>query len=149
MHVDLPPMLIGLGLAYFLLGYLFYASIMTGIGAIANNLREAQQFAIVFTMMNFFPMYLLQPILNTPNSPIAIGLSLFPPTAATTMMMRMSAGSLTGAVVPLWQLGTSLALLALAAVVALRVGAKVFRMGLLLYGKTPTLPEILKIIGKD
>lgn len=143
---EFSPMLVGLALLYFLFGYLFYASLMTGIGAIANNLREAQQVAIVFTMMNFIPFYALTKILNSPNSSVTVGMSLFPPTAPTTMMMRLAVGSVTGAAVPAWQIATSLGLLAITAVGALMVSAKLFRLGLLLYGKTPNLPEILKIL---
>jgi len=141
------PLSVGLfGVLYFLLGYLFYASLMTGIGGITNNLREAQQFAMAFTIMNFFPFYLLVKILNAPNSGTAIGLSLFPPTAATTMMMRLSAGAMTGAEIPLWQIAASLGLLGLSAWLALAASARVFRLGMLMYGKTPTLPEILKLV---
>jgi ABC-2 type transport system permease protein len=66
---------------------------------------------------------------------------MFPPTAATTMLMRLSAPS---SVVPHWQLGLSLALLAGASVLTLIASARVFRIGLLMYGKTPNLPEILR-----
>jgi ABC-2 type transport system permease protein len=145
-HFEFSPMLVGLALLYFLFGYLFYASLMTGIGAIANNLREAQQVAIVFTMMNFIPFYALTKILNSPNSSVTVGMSLFPPTAPTTMMMRLAVGSVTGASVPAWQVATSLGLLAITSVGALLASAKLFRLGLLLYGKTPNLPEILKIL---
>jgi ABC-2 type transport system permease protein len=145
---EFSPLLVLLAVVYFFLGYLFYASLMTGIGAITNNLREAQQLAVTFTMMNFIPFYALMQILNNPGSPITVGLSLFPPTAPTTMMMRLSVSAMTGAEVPLWQLGLSLALLAITSVVTVRVSSKVFRLGLLLYGKTPNLPEILRIIRK-
>jgi ABC-2 type transport system permease protein len=143
---DLSPMLLVIGLLYFLFGYLFYASLMTGIGAIANNLREAQQLAIVFTMANFFPFYVISAIINAPNSSLAVGMSMFPPTAATTMIMRLSVSNLTGAPVPVWQVAASLGLLAVTAFVALRLSARLFRLGLLLYGKTPNLPEILKLV---
>jgi ABC-2 type transport system permease protein len=149
MNFEFPPLLIVLGVLYFLFGYLFYASLMTGIGAITNNLREAQQLAVMFTMMNFLPFYALTKILNNPNSAITVGLSLFPPTAPTTMMMRLSVSAMTGAEVPLWQLGVSLGLLVLTALVTLRLSSKVFRLGLLLYGKTPNLPEILRILRQD
>ena len=101
---------------------------------------------MLFTMMNFIPFYALAKILNSPNSAITVGLSLFPPTAPTTMMMRLSVSAMTGAEVPLWQLALSLGLLVLTSLVTLRLSSKVFRLGLLLYGKTPNLPEILRII---
>ncbi|MBI5170782.1 MAG: ABC transporter permease [Candidatus Eisenbacteria bacterium] len=148
-QVELPVTLAVVGFAYFVLGYLFYASLMTGIGAVTNNLREAQQMAMIFTMMNFFPFYVLVKLLNSPNSGIAVGMSLFPPTAATSMMLRLAAASMTGAQIPVWQVAASLGLLALTAFVTLKVASKVFRLGLLLYGKTPTLPEIMKLVRQD
>lgn len=136
-----PPLLLALGIAYFLLGYLFYASLMIGVGAITNNMREAQQFAFMFTFANFVPFLMLNVLMNHPSGALAVGLSLFPPTAPVTMMLRAAAPS---AAVPLWQIGLSLVLLAGAAWLALRAAARVFRIGLLLYGKTPNLPEILR-----
>ena len=146
LQIEVPPLVILLGLLYFAFGYLFYASMMTGIGAIANNLREAQQLALTFTLMNFIPFYALTKILNSPNSRLTTGLSLFPLTAPTTMMMRLSVSSLTGTVIPAWQVATSLGLLVLTALAALVLSAKLFRLGLLLYGKTPNLPEIVRIL---
>ena len=139
--VHLPAGLLMIALAYFLLGYLFFGSIMTGIGGITNNMREAQQFAVWFTFMNFAPFIMITFLLGRPNSPVAVALSLFPPTAAGAMMLRLTGPS---SAVPPWQVATSLTLLAGAATLALLVAARVFRVGLLMYGKTPTLPEILR-----
>ena len=135
-----PVMLLAM-LAYLLLGFLFYASLMTGIGAITNNMREAQQFAFMFTFANFVPFIMLTSILGHPEGPVAVGLSMFPPTAPTTMMLRLASSS---AGVPGWQIALSLALLAGTAALALFAAARVFRVGLLMYGKTPNLPEILR-----
>jgi ABC-2 type transport system permease protein len=146
MHISLPAGVLVAAFAYFLLGYLFYASIMTGIGAMTSNLREATQFSTVLTLLNFVPFWMLVKILNSPNSGLAVGLSMFPPSAATTMMLRMSAASVSGAKIPTWEILLSLGLLALAAVVALAIGARMFRLGMLLHGKSPNLPEIIKIL---
>jgi ABC-2 type transport system permease protein len=140
-QVHLRSAVLGLAIVYFLLGYLFYGSIMTGIGAITNNMREAQQFAFLFTFMNFIPFYMMTSIVGRPDSAVAIGLSMFPPMAPVTMMLRLSAPS---SAVPLWQIGLSIALLAGAAWLALTISARLFRIGLLMYGKTPTLPEIVR-----
>lgn len=137
----LSPLLLAFGVLYFLLGYLFYASLMTGIGAIANNLREANQMAIMFTFANFVPFYMLPKIIGHPDSGLAVALSLFPLTAPTSMLMRLAA---TDVGVPPWQIATSLALLAGAAWLAVVVSARVFRIGLLMYGKSPSLPEIIR-----
>ena len=139
--MKLPGGLLLIALAYFLLGYLFYGSLMTGIGAMTNNMREAQQFAVWFTFMNFAPFIMITFLLGRPGSPLAIGLSLFPPTAAGAMMLRLTAPS---SVVPAWQVALSLALLGAAGWGSLMASARIFRIGLLLYGKTPSLPEILR-----
>jgi ABC-2 type transport system permease protein len=135
------PDLLAIALVYFLLGYLFFGSIMTGIGAMTNNMREAQQFAVWFTFANFVPFIMIVKILGHPSEPLAVGLSMFPPTAATAMMLRLTAPASS---VPPWQIGLSIALLAGSAWMALRFASRVFRIGLLMYGKTPNLPEILR-----
>ena len=144
MHV--PPALVALAVLYFLLGYLFYGGIMTGIGAITNNMREAQQFAFLFTFMNFIPFYLMTSIIGRPDSGVALGLSMFPPMAPVAMILRLCAPS---AAVPAWQIALSLALLAGSAWLVLIGSARLFRTGLLMYGKTPTLPEILRWVRES
>jgi ABC-2 type transport system permease protein len=139
--VKLPAGLLLVALGYFLLGYLFYGSIMTGIGAVTGNMREAQQFSVWFTFLNFAPFIMITFLLGRPNAPLAVALSLFPPTAQGAMMLRLTAPSSS---VPFWQVGASLVLLAVAAWAALMASARIFRIGLLLYGKTPNLPEILR-----
>jgi ABC-2 type transport system permease protein len=136
----LSPFIMVCGILYFMLGYLFFASLMTAIGAISNNLREAQQIAYMFTFGNFLPLIFWFSIVENPNAPLAVVFSMFPLTAAASMLMRLS----TGATIPLWQVGASLGLLAVCAVIALQLGARIFRIGLLMYGKTPNLPEILR-----
>ncbi|NOT34479.1 MAG: ABC transporter permease [Candidatus Eisenbacteria bacterium] len=138
---SLPPWLLGVAIAYFIAGYLFFGSLMIGIGAITNNMREAQQFSVWISFANFAPMIVLWAILSRPDGPLAMTLSMLPPTAATTMMMRLTAP---GASVPWWQIAISLTLLASSAWLALRMSSRLFRVGMLLYGKTPTLPEIMR-----
>lgn len=137
---NIPPVTLVLAAVYFLLGYTFYASIMTGIGAVTNNMREAQQFAWMFTFANFIPFITMWATINNPNSNLAVGLSMFPMTAATEMMLRLG----TGVTVPPWQIATSMGILAASAWLMLMISSRVFRIGLLMYGKTPNLPEILK-----
>ena len=87
-----------IGLLYFLFGYLFYSSIMISVGAMTSNLREATQYSAYLTILNVCPFWIMVVFLNTPNAPLAVGMSLFPPTAATSMMLRMSAAAVSGAV---------------------------------------------------
>ena len=137
----LSPGLLVLAVAYFVLGYLFFASIMTGIGAVTNNMREAQQFSMMFSFANLMPIVVLTQILSKPDGPLAVTLSLLPFTAATGMMLRLGTPS---SAVPAWQIALSLALLAASGWLVLRGAARVFRIGLLMTGKTPNLPEILR-----
>lgn len=146
LHISVPPTLIVFGLLYFLLGYLFYASIMMSVGAMTSNLREATQYSGYLTILNVCPFWVMVVFLNTPNSPLAVGMSLFPPTAATSMMLRLSAAAVSGAVIPPWQIAASLGLLAVSAALTLMAGSRLFRLGMLLYGKSPNLPEIMKIL---
>ena len=140
-QIQVQPAVLALAVLYFLLGYLFYGSIMTGICAITNNMREAQQFAFLFTFMNFIPFYMMTSIVGRPDSGLALVLSLFPPMAPVTMMLRLSAPA---SAVPAWQIALSIALLAGAGWLAITISSRLFRIGLLMYGKTPTLPEILR-----
>ena len=141
MGTSLPAGLLVLAVVYFLLGYLFYGSMMIGIAAVTNNMREAQQFSVWFTFANFVPLIMFTSIVGRPNSLQAVVLSLIPFTAPTSMVMRISAP---GSAVPGWQVALSLLLLASAMVMALIGSSRVFRIGMLLYGKTPNLPEILR-----
>ncbi|MFI5372460.1 MAG: ABC transporter permease, partial [Candidatus Eisenbacteria bacterium] len=118
-----------------------YGSLMIGIGGVTSNMREAQQFSVWFTFANFAPMIALWAILSRPGGPVAVGLSMFPPTAATTMLLRLAVPN---SQVPPWQVALSLVLLAGSAWFTLQAAARVFRIGMLLYGKTPNLPEILR-----
>ena len=139
--VTIPAGILVVAIAYFFVGYLFYGSLMTGIGSMASSMREAQQFSVWLSFLNFVPLITLTIILGRPDGPVAVSMSMFPPTAPVTMMLRLMAP--TGSVPP-WQVAVSLALLVGAAWLALTASARVFRVGLLLYGKTPTLPEILR-----
>ncbi len=141
LKVSLSPFVIVIMLVYFLLGYLFYGSLMMGIGAIASTMREAQQFSIAFTFMTFVPFYNLSTLIGHPDSSLAVGLSLFPPTAPVSSMLRLAAP---GSHVPAWQITLSLLLLGGSAWLIVLLSARLFRIGMLLYGKTPNLPEILR-----
>lgn len=146
LHIEVPPSLLVFAFVYFVLGYLFYAGLMTSIGALASNLREATQIAGYMTILNVAPFWIITALLNAPNSGLAVGLSFFPTTAAMTMMLRLSAASVSGAVIPPWQIAASMVALFVYGAVTLWSGARLFRLGMLLYGKTPNLPEIMRIL---
>lgn len=119
---QLDPAILAWGLLFFLLGYLIYASLMAGLGALAPNLREASQATFVLSIPLIIPLVLISLIIGDPNGPVALGLSLFPLTAPVTMMSRMSAGN-----VPVWQILLALGLLAGTAYIVMRSVAGMFR----------------------
>jgi ABC-2 type transport system permease protein len=124
---------------FFLLGYFFYASIYTAIGAPFNTDQEAQQLSMIPTLMIVSIWAFWGLIVNNPNSTLATVLSLIPPLTPMVMFFRV-----TLAPVPAWQV-----LLAVAIMIGSIVGmswfaGKIYRVGILMYGKKPTVPEIFR-----
>lgn len=138
-NLTLAPSTYPVAVFYFLVGYFFFASFMLGIGSLLSTYQEANQWAAMISLSAMFPFFMLSAIVDQPNGPLAVVLSIFPWTAPVTMMMRLPSGG-----VPLYQLLLSMSLLLISTIVMLRLAARVFRIGLLLYGKTPNLPEILR-----
>jgi ABC-2 type transport system permease protein len=110
---------------------------MAGAGSLGGSMRESQQLTTWFTMPLVVPFMLITVILPEPNGLLARVFSYIPITTPVTMMMRLPTEQ-----VPWWEIPLTLLVLALGTVVAIRVGARLFRLGSLLYGKRPTVPEI-------
>jgi ABC-2 type transport system permease protein len=127
-------------LIFFVLGYLMIGSLMTGTGALGSNARETQQFAAIWSLITVLPPALTWiAIFDQPNGWIARGLGWFPLTAPITMMLRLGTGQ-----VPLWDFLVAVIALAAGVYLAIRTSGALFRLGLLMYGKRPTLREILR-----
>jgi len=126
-------------LAFFTLlpAFVMVAGLMAAAGATATDTREAQQIAGMFTLPVVVPFYLIVPLMESPNSPLSVGLSLFPLTAPISLTIRAAFTD-----VPAWQIGLSLGLLVVCAVGAIWVAGRVFRLGMLRYGKRVMLREI-------
>ncbi|MFQ6063318.1 MAG: ABC transporter permease, partial [Methanosarcinales archaeon] len=139
--VFITPSIIAIALIYFALGFLFYASLMAGVGAISNSMREGQQLASIFSITSIIPLVLMNYLIEKPDSTIAIALSIIPFTAPITSMIRVAVTQ-----VPLYQLAISIVILAISTYFVILLSAKVFRMGLLMYGKRPTIREILRYV---
>ncbi len=129
---------LGLMLITFLPAYIMVAALMAMVGSTAAEARDAQQIAGLFSIPVAAPLWFLTMIIKEPNSPLAIGLSLFPFTAPATLPMR---GVLTS--LPLWQVVLSVSLLVICAILALWLAGRAFRLGMLRYGKKITLRELL------
>ncbi|MBN2002297.1 MAG: ABC transporter permease [Anaerolineae bacterium] len=125
--IVLPPGFVMWVLAYFLLGYLLYASLLGAIGALAPTARESGQFTFLALLPLMLPMWLNTAFVEDPNGPLATGLSLFPLTAPTSMMPRLAMGG-----VPLWQPIVSLIGLAVTTYVFVLLAGRLFRADTLL-----------------
>jgi len=130
-----------LALIYFLLGYLFFATIMAAVGSLGTTAREGQQLAGFFSMGAFVPMWFMGAIMANPNSLLARILSYFPLTAPTMILLRLGMGE-----VPAVDVVISLVTLVIAIAFCLWGGAKIFRMGLLTYGKRPSIKAIWRAL---
>ena len=137
-------MLITFFLIYFLLGYLIYSSIYAAIGAAVDNETDTQQFIFPIIMPLMLAIYVgFFSVFSNPHGPIAVGFSLFPLTSPIVMMMRLPGGIGEGGV-PLWELVISILLLFGTFIGIVWLAAKIYRVGILMYGKKPTYKELFK-----
>jgi ABC-2 type transport system permease protein len=127
---------------FFLLGYLLYSTMYAAVGAMVNSEEEAQQLQWPVMMPLILCSVFASSVIRDPNTPLAFWTSIFPLTAPILMFVRI-AGVQTP---PLWQIILSITLQVLAICGMVWVCARIYRVGILMYGKRPTLPEILKWI---
>ncbi|HJH31147.1 MAG TPA: ABC transporter permease [Methanosarcinaceae archaeon] len=137
--VLIKPSLLLLALVYFVLGFLVYASIMAGVGAISGSLQESQQFAGIFTFMAILPLMFMQILITKPDGIMSVTLSMFPLTSPVAMMGRIAATD-----VPLYQIAASILILGASVYIVIMLSARLFRTGFLMYGKRPNIREIIR-----
>ena len=128
-----------LAVVYFVLGYLLFATLMAVAGSVGTSMRESQQIAGIFSIAAALPWMAINFMFTDPNSPIVVALSYFPLTSPVMMLLRLGFGQ-----VPPVQIAISLVLLVAGLAVSLWAGAKIFRVGLLMYGKRPSLHELAR-----
>jgi ABC-type Na+ efflux pump permease subunit len=136
----LDPVLIVFLLIFYVLGFFTFASLMAAVGAAVNEMREAQSLMMPIMLVLMVPWILWLPLTREPNSLLAVVLSFTPPMNTFVMLLRMSSQSPP----PMWQAWVSIALSAAGVYASLWFAAKVFRVGLLMYGKPPTLGTLVK-----
>jgi ABC-2 type transport system permease protein len=139
--ISLPPDLLLLFLVYFILSYFLFSSLMAGIGAVAGSEEESRQYSGIMSLLFVIPFFFLVVLIQEPDSPLAIALSLIPFTAPMTVLLRAGFG-----VIPAWQLAASLGILLVSALLVIWAAARVFRWALLLYGKRITPRELWRVI---
>jgi ABC-2 type transport system permease protein len=126
-------------LLFFLLGYLFFAALFAMIGAVVNSEQEAQQAQTPVILLLVSSVAVLQPVMTAPEGGLARLMSALPFSAPIIMPLRMSMVPVSGMAV-----ATSLLAVALGACVAVWLAARIYRVGLLMYGKQPTVREMLR-----
>jgi ABC-2 type transport system permease protein len=126
-----------LGLVYFVLGYLLFATLMAVAGSMGTTQRESQQIAGIFSFAAAIPWMAIGVIFTNPNAPLAVALSYIPLTSPVMMLIRLGFGQ-----VPVSEIAISIVLLVAGIALSLWAGAKVFRVGLLMYGKRPGLKDL-------
>ncbi|HUB30979.1 MAG TPA: ABC transporter permease [Terracidiphilus sp.] len=124
---------------YFVLGYLLYSSLFAGLAATCETEQELQMYMPLAAMPTWLSFALIVLIMNDSNSVWSIAASFFPPTAPIIMFLRMASE-----IPPMWQFAVSLGLLVLSIYVVLWFSSRLYRVGILMYGKRATLPELMR-----
>jgi ABC-2 type transport system permease protein len=124
---------------FFILGYATYACLYAAIGAMCNSDEEAQQLQFPVTLPLVLCMVCAMAIIRDPNTQLAFWLSMFPLTSPIIMYVRVSVS-----MPPLWQIALSIAISLSSLYGLVWLTSRIYRVGILMYGKRPTLPEILR-----
>lgn len=124
----------------FIGGYLIYASIFAAIAASVNEQEDSQQFMLPVTLLLVFAMYAAIASADNPDGPLAVWCSMIPLTSPVVMMVRLSFDA------PMWQLILSLCILYGTALGLIWTAGKIYRVGILMYGKKPSLKEMFRWI---
>ncbi|MBZ5557501.1 MAG: ABC transporter permease [Acidobacteriia bacterium] len=140
-HVDVPWAAAALAIPLFPIAFLFYGSLMLGTGSLGSNAREAQQLAIMWSLIAVLPMMMLALLLREPHGTMARVLTWIPTSAATLLVLR---ASLDPGALAWWDIAGASIVLAASTWVAIRVGARIFRVGLLSSGARPSFREVLR-----
>ena len=123
---------------YFVLGYLLYASLFAAVGSAVDNEADTNQFLMPITILVLFALYAGMYSAENPDGPLAFWCSLIPLTSPIVMMVRAPFE------VPMWQIITSISLLFVTLLFTVWFSSKIYRVGILMYGKKPSWKEIIK-----
>jgi ABC-2 type transport system permease protein len=134
---NIPISLLVYFVVYFLLGYFLYATLYAMVGSTVSSEEDAQQAQIPVTMLLVVPMLIFNMIIANPTSGASIGLSMVPFFAPTLMMMRIAVVN-----PPLWQILLSMGIMVATILGCVWISARIYRVGILMYGKRPSIAEL-------
>lgn len=132
------PVIIGSFLAFFLGGYLLYAALFAAVGSAVDSDADTQQFMLPVTIPMILAITVSQTVITNPESSVAFWFSMIPLTSPIIMMVRIPFG------VPVWEVGLSLALLVAGFLFTTWLSARIYRTGILMYGKKSSYRELWK-----
>jgi ABC-2 type transport system permease protein len=126
--------------AFFFIAFFTIASMMAAVGAAVTDIHEAQALLMPVMLVVLIPMILMMPIISNPSGRMATILSFIPPISPFVMVLRMSSSQPP----PMWQLLLAVGIGVVSVYIALRVAAKIFRIGVLMYGKPPNFATLVR-----
>ena len=129
---------------FFLLGYFIYATIYALVGSMVTTTQEGGQLAMPIILLLVVGFYLVFPVVRSPNSPLAFWASMIPFFSPITMLVRITTQT-----PPFWQIALSLAIGFATVVLLVWLAGRVYRVGMLMYGKRATIPEVFKWIRQS
>jgi ABC-2 type transport system permease protein len=136
---ELSPLLLVSFVVYFLLGYFLYGALYAAVGSAVNTQQEAQSLAFPVMMPLILGFVFFPVVLGSPDSPLSVTLSLIPFFTPMLMFLRITAVT-----PPTWQIVLSLVLTLATVVLVTWAAARIYRVGILMYGKRATFPEMLR-----
>jgi ABC-2 type transport system permease protein len=128
---------------FFLVGYFVYATLYALLGSVVTTAQEGGQAAMPIIMLLVISFYLFLPVSRNPDSTLSFWLSMIPFFAPISMLVRIVTQT-----PPLWQILLSLLIGVITATFLTWVAAKIYRVGMLMYGKRPSIPEVLRWVGQ-
>jgi ABC-2 type transport system permease protein len=138
---SIPPYVFVYFVVFFILGYFLFSTLYAAVGSASNNEKEAQQMLFPVTMCLILPILMMQYVMRSPNSSVSVILSMIPFFSPILMLQRISI-----VMPPFSQVAGSIVLLILTTLALIWVAAKIYRVGILMYGKKPSFAEIVKWI---
>jgi ABC-2 type transport system permease protein len=138
---EMPWTAMAIAVPFFVAGYLFMGGLMLGTGSLGSNIKESQQLSMFWTLPSIIPLIFMQILVTEPHSLLGRILIWIPFTAPVTVVLR-AALDLSG--IAWWEIAGSFVMMAAAIWISIRLGARLFRVGLLLTGARPKLREILR-----
>lgn len=146
LEIELPWLALSFAPVLFVLGYLFIGSLMLATGSLGSGIAESQKLTMGWALLALAPMFVLVMLIEEPNGTLARVMSIVPFSSPLTLIVRLS---IDPDGVPIWEIILSVAVLLLSTWFAIRLGARLFRLGILMTGSRPSWREIARQMRLD